>query len=392
MTKSVIITGRQVALSVVELESLYGADNLSITGSTAVTINLSPNKIEFNRLGGAMKLGKVLTELPFNNWSKIKDYLINNITNFLATMPNGKIKFGISCYDTDVSPAAINATALAIKKQAKAANHSMRVIPNKQTTLNSAQVLNNKLTDNELGLELLVIKNKKATIIAQTIAVQDIDAYAARDQARPKRDAKVGMLPPKLAQTIINLAHPASPENKTLLDPFCGTGVLLQEALLMGFNVIGSDIDKRMIEYSKINLEWLHNYQYYNASVSLEQADACDLSLSPAVNTIACETYLGRPFSVEPKSEILRDVVQDVNTIHKKFLKNITQQIKSDMRLCLAVPAWFTSRGIIHLPVLDQLTDMGYTRMSFVHTDNKDLIYHREGQIVGRELVILIRK
>jgi len=61
-------------------------------------------------------------------------------------------------------------------------------------------------------------------------------------------------------------------------------------------------------------------------------------------------------------------------------------------RLCLAVPAWQTGRNFKHLPLLDQLTDMGYNRVSFVHAGGNDLIYHREGQIVGRELVTLIRK
>ena len=33
-------------------------------------------------------------------------------------------------------------------------------------------------------------------------------AMLIRDQNRPKRDARVGMLPPKLAQIMINLANP----------------------------------------------------------------------------------------------------------------------------------------------------------------------------------------
>jgi 2-polyprenyl-3-methyl-5-hydroxy-6-metoxy-1,4-benzoquinol methylase len=100
--------------------------------------------------------------------------------------------------------------------------------------------------------------------------VQDIEAYGARDQARPARDARVGMLPPKLAQTIINLAA-GRPETRMdkhwdsadglgrfmVLDPFCGTGVILQEALLMGYSVYGSDIEPRMAEYTKKNLQWL---------------------------------------------------------------------------------------------------------------------------------------
>jgi hypothetical protein len=42
--------------------------------------------------------------------------------------------------------------------------------------------------------------------------------------------------------------------------------------------------------------------------------------------------------------------------------------------------------------VLDSLEDLGYTRRSFVHSGNDELIYHRVDQIVARELVVVTRK
>jgi len=45
-----------------------------------------------------------------------------------------------------------------------------------------------------------------------------------------------------------------------------------------------------------------------------------------------------------------------------------------------------------HLPVLDQLTDLGYNRMVLERVPAKDLLYFRPDQVVARELVILIRK
>jgi tRNA G10 N-methylase Trm11 len=267
----------------------------------------------------------------------------------------------------------------------------MRVVPNKEQSLNAAQVLNNKMTD-QLGMELVLVRNINKTILAQTTSVQDIDAYAARDQERPARDARVGMLPPKLAQIIINLASPA--KNSSLLDPFCGTGVLLQEALLMGLNAYGTDLEERMIDYSRKNLDWL-SQQYpqklEELTYLLETGDACTFEWQ-SFDTIACETYLGRPFSTEPNPDKLREVIQDVDTIHRKFLSNVARQTKTGFRMCIAMPAWHTKNGVKHLPMLDHLTDMGYTRISFVHSKNKDLVYHRENQIVGRELVALIRK
>ena len=115
------------------------------------------------------------------------------------------MKLGFSVYGLKVTPQQINASTLAIKKVIRSTGRSVRVVPNNELALNSAQVLHNQLTG-ALGWELIFVRDGDKTVLAQNIAEQDIEAYAARDQKRPKRDAKVGMLPPKLAQTIINLA------------------------------------------------------------------------------------------------------------------------------------------------------------------------------------------
>ena len=391
MFKSLCILGRQAAISLAELESLYGAAKIQPLPHNAALVDIRPSDIDFNRLGGTIKIAKVLAELPTSKWQEISNYLVKEVPKHLDYTPDGKVKFGISVYGLHVKSAQLNASGLAVKKASKVAGRSMRVIPNKESALNAAQVLNNKLTA-EHGMELLLVRNGQKTILAQTVNVQDIDDYARRDRSRPKRDAKVGMLPPKLAQTIINLAQPD--DGKSILDPFCGTGVILQEALLMGLDAYGTDYEQRMIDYSNTNLEWLastYGDRLEDLSYLLEPGDATNLKWQP-FDTIACETYLGQPFSAEPKPDKLNQVIRDVDTIYKKFLKNVAKQTPSGFRMCIAVPAWHTKSGIRHLPSLDRLTDMGYTRMSFAHAKTKDLIYHRDNQIVGRELIVLIRK
>lgn len=404
MFASLCILGRQPALGLAELESLFGADTIKPVGDSAALVDTTPAEIPHYRLGGTIKLCKVLTVIDTTDWNKLTDYLVEHVPKHVCCLMPGKVKFGISVYSMKVNPKAINATGLSVKKASKSVERSMRVVPNKEQELNAAQVLNNKMTD-ELGMELVLVRDGNKTILAQTVKVQDIDAYAARDQARPARDARVGMLPPKLAQIIINLAgtHTVNgsrpsidkvsmskvhKQQTTLLDPFCGTGVILQEAILVGYEAYGTDLEPRLIEYSEKNLVWLNtepkNYR-------LDVGDATNHTWQD-FDAVACETYLGRPFSTEPNSDKLREVIQDVDTIHRKFLKNIANQTKPSFRMCIAVPAWHTKSGVKHLPMLDRLDDLGYTRISFVHANNRELIYHREGQIVGRELVVLIRK
>ena len=61
-------------------------------------------------------------------------------------------------------------------------------------------------------------------------------------------------LHPKVARALVNLT--SINKNEVLLDPFCGTGGILIEAGLIGVNVIGSDIEEKMIEGCKKTLDF----------------------------------------------------------------------------------------------------------------------------------------
>ena len=85
--------------------------------------------------------------------------------------------------------------------------------------------------------------------------------------------------------------------------------------------------------------------------------------------------------------------MSEANAIASGFLLNIAPQIPTGTKLCLALPAWSLGNGTFkHLKMLDQLTDMGYNRLEFVHCKDHQLIYHRPDQIVARELTVLERK
>ncbi|MDO8591445.1 MAG: hypothetical protein Q7R60_00770 [bacterium] len=406
--KSLCILGRQPALGLAELESLYGAEHIRPLPGAAL-LDVPAGEINFKCLGGTIKVAQVLAVLPTNSWKSAYDHLASNMPKHLQHLPGGTFTLGVSVYGLDVKVQKLGADLLSLKKIIRSSGRSVRIVPNKTLELNSAQVLHNKLTHRG-AWELLLVRAGDQTYLAQTLFVQDIEAYGARDQARPKRDARVGMLPPKLAQILVNLSVPAENRESRMengeeipnsqfpirnsrvrvLDPFCGTGVILQEALLMGYHVIGSDIDQRMADYATENLKWLvQKYPDIEGSVALDMADACNYHW-PRFSCVASEVYLGRPLNSLPAADKLKEIINDVNTVTKKFLNNLAAQLKPGQPVCLAVPAWRRPNGgLIHLPVLDHLTDMGYNRVSFVHVANKDLLYFREDQIVARELLIL---
>ena len=413
--QSLLILGRQPAIGIAEVESLYGADKITPVGSKAVIVDIDPCLLAFDRLGGSLKFCKVLTELDTTNWNKITKFLIDVSPGHSERMPEGKMNLGISAIGLNVSPAKIESTSLSLKKAIRKTGRPVRVVPNKETEISTPQVIHNDLCSDR-GWEIYLIANGNKTIVAQTVKVQDIESYTKRDRERPKRDSKVGMLPPKLAQTLINLAAGKIPEeslqnicdipagqpipkpilNRTILDPFCGTGVVLQEAILMGYSVYGSDIDQRMIDYTIQNINnWLRGWHEYQTETSIEVGDATNIIWDnlERIDFVASETYLGRPFTSKPDAEILAQTISECNTIIKKFLQNIYKQIESGTRLCLAVPAWQISLSKFkHLPLIDSLSDIGYNRIKFEHAKYEDLVYARADQIVGRELLVITRK
>jgi len=394
--KSICLLGRQPALGLAELESLYGAEHLKPLAGTAL-LDIPADDIDFRRLGGTIKVARLLSVIDSTSWKDLAKYLIDNVPQHMQYQPEGKFTLGLSVYNLAVPLKQIEATLLEIKKLIRQSGKPVRVVPNKAPALNSAQVLHNKLT-HKGAWELIFIKDGRRTLLAQTLFVQDIEAYGARDQARPARDSRVGMLPPKLAQIMLNLAVgrlTEEIEDKTrirVLDPFCGTGVILQEALLAGFSVLGTDIEPKMVDYTRRNLKWLFEQQPgLEGSVAVELADATGFSW-PGFTTVASELYLGRPLNSLPAPDKLKEIVSDVNLITKKFLKNLAPQLKPGRTICLAVPAWRRPTGqLIHLPVIDQLTDMGYNYSDLKQVGRDQLVYFREDQIVARQLLRLER-
>ncbi len=410
--QSLLILGRQAELGFAELESLYGAAAIKPAGTQAAIVDVDPCLLAFDRLGGSVKFCKLLTTLDTTNWGNVEKFLLKVSADQSRMMPEGKMLLGLSLYDFNETIQRIEATGLSLKKTIRKTDRPVRLVPNKTAELNSASVLHNKLTGPN-GWELVFVRDGDKTHVAQTVKVQDIDAYTRRDRERPMRDTRVGMLPPKLAQIITNLAVGQLPQeklqnicdipagqpvpfnvlNKTILDPFCGTGVLLQEASLMGYHVVGTDLEPRMIKYSAGNLDWLHDlYNMPELESVLEVGDATDYQWTVQPDFVACETYLGRPFTAMPSPEIINQTISECNLIIKKFLKNIHSQLAPGTRLCLAVPAWQTRPGQHKsLPLVDQIHDLGYTEASFEHAQGP-LIYSREGQIVARQLLVITRK
>ena len=437
----IALLGRQPEISLAELAAVFGVDNVNRISQQFAKVQT--DQFDITTLGGTIKCAKVITELPASRTDKASllaasRFITQHYQAKWAHSPH-KITLGLSAYGLAVGARDVQKTGLILKSSLKKSGTSLRLIPNDQSALSTATAHNNKLGGSSHKVELLLVKTTDhCLIIAESRGVQNITAYTRRDRHRPKRDAFVGMLPPKLAQIMLNLAlgagslvHHRAHDNSTtgripaissksnasgnavrrtidlserpdsnpltevgrqhplILDPFCGTGTVLQEALLAGYDVVGTDLSQKMVDYTTENLSWLQStFTTPGHIIDIHQADATTHRWpnSESLAAIVCETYLGQPFSAPPAPQKLAEVVGNCNHIITSFLTNIRPQLAPNTPLCIAVPAWYDASGqATHLPLIKHLQKLDYHHLN----RRTPLIYRRPDQVVARELLIL---
>lgn len=367
-----VILGRETKISLAELEALFSSSKVKQVAPNLAIV--TAKYVDINRLGGALKVAKVLDESPLE---------------YLSQLPDGKITLGVSDYSARATQKSAWTLALKYKNLLKRHGRNVRLIPGKSATISTATAHHNQLGEKLNHIEIIKFGDHFAT----SVGTQNITSYAKRDQARPARDAFVGMLPPKLAQILINLATAGAKDGR-ILDPFCGTGVVLQEASLMGYQIYGTDLSEKMINYSERNLSWLAGrYSDIQAKPQLEVGDATAHQWKPAPDYVASEIYLGHPMSTPPVEIKFRTEKESAEALLTSFLKNLGSQIKSGTQIALAIPAWLRQNGKYSgLDIIDRLDNLGYNLIKYRYATYDDLLYYREGQIVARQIIVLRKK
>jgi tRNA G10 N-methylase Trm11 len=215
------------------------------------------------------------------------------------------------------------------------------------------------------------------------------------------------MLPPKLAQVMINLL-PKRPH--IIYDPFCGNGTILQEALIMRYKIIGSDILKDRAYDTIQNLLWLQEGLDFNISpekmvfkLDAQKVTGEDLPENP--DAIVSEVYLGPPLDTKTSEREIQETTNELGLMYKEFFNNTYKNLPSVECIVLALPFYKLKNKEYHLDIFDQIQKIGYNTISPLEKlkNNRDLLteytparksvlYSREEQIVGREIIILKRK
>lgn len=366
------------------------------------------------RLGGIIKIMQILDSLGRKKIqgpsSVFKDYFDAKILKekFLGGS-SGKIQIGISLYPMARGlPLRGEARRLGmtIKKILAASGASVRIVlpQDEALSLPSVVVTNERVTDKGAEIDFLV--GTERIYLARTLTVQDFEDYGRRDYQRPVRDSRVGMLPPKVAQVMINLAQlPAMPGAKTaLLDPFVGSGTILQEAMIMGYRGVGADISQRAVDNAEKNLLWIKNrYKLPPSRFELVVSDVKDLlSNIPSLDyeAIITEGTLGPAYAEPPAEKQIKENFKNLEKIYLNAFRVSKTILKPGKKVVIALPAYRQGRSYHFFPIVDKITALGYTaldpippvlteRFDFLQvTERNSIIYDRKDQFVSREIFI----
>ncbi|RMD59222.1 methyltransferase domain-containing protein [Candidatus Parcubacteria bacterium] len=371
------VLGNHPHLSRLEVEAVLAQSNCRLLSEKILAV-ASPQTLEeeklIKRLGGTIKIGRLNAQCK--DWQQLKQ----NLSAALAAWapPQQKIYFGFSTYGFK-NDFNIKSLAMELKKQWRQKGFSVRWVTSRSPELSSVVAEQNKLLTPQ-GKELVIIKDKKSFWWGETRAVQPFKEWSLLDYGRPCRDDRSGMLPPKLARIMINLARPQT--NQTILDPFCGSGTILTEAAQLGnFQLWGSDLSKKAIANSQENLLWLKNKLNLKFKMRLLTADVARLSQyfgTSSVNRIITEPYLG-----PQRGKIdIKKTTATLNRLYTQALKQFWLLLKPGGRVVMVWPIFYQNGKKYFLsPALGKFQPL--------KTNPECLIYHRPQQKVWRQIVIL---
>jgi len=291
-----------------------------------------------------------------------------------------------------------------IKKALTESGLSVRVVLPEFNSLSLASVAVSKNQLMEKGAEIVLIAGKEKVYTAKTLCVQDFEDYGRRDYQRPIRDEQQGMIPPKVAQIMLNLS--GAKKSETVLDPFCGIGTIIQEGLLLGFKMLGSDINRVAIRGSEQNLEWFRNRYHVPAGKYIVNiSDAREVSKlitdKQPVSAIVTEGTLGPLYSQFPKDDEILKNFNDLSKLYKESFEDFAKFLPPKSKIVMCVPAYRKGRdNYIMLESLDFAKNLGYNLLELVPkkianqmkflklTERKTAIYDRKDQIVAREIAV----
>ena len=366
------------------------------------------------KLGGTWLIAKQIGRSPQATLDAVPKMLADQCKGI-----RGKVTFSIRA--ENITPHELAGLYRSCKETLKKSGRPVRYVGNERKPAATALLRDEGLVDPEgdagkHGCEIVILRDEEFLWVGRTVAAQDPDAYAKRDMEKPVRDTRAGMLPPKLAQVMLNFgkwlvrgARKDAVEPLIVLDPFCGTGVIPLESLHRRWHVLASDASTKAVQGCEKNIEWLRKEEKIGKTVALSAVSKHDATepfdfsavkereLRRGPDVVVTETHLGPALNDRPTVKDVQKWKAESEELESAFLENAKATLPG-VPLALMLPVWYLRTGPVFLErVWATIEKLGFVPVlppgakASIH-GRTSLLYRRPDQVVGREIVLLRAK
>jgi len=382
--------GREYRLSLAEIWKVFpNAHFLHTDQKIALLTNITRQEIleKADRLGGTIKIMEISATADTPD---IHDFLALCISQEMQNKESGqKISFALNTYWIRENQKNLIMKA---KKSVQASGFNARFINKDWENTSSVQIIKEALIAKKTDWNL--VSDGKKNYFWVSLFVQDIYGYSNRDYDK-ERNMHIGMLPPKLAQIMINLTgiHP-----QNIYDPFVWLGTIGIESALAGNTLFfGSDHNDKMVQASFSNLEKISETNLIEYAVFHQDARFLhEVKIWEQVDTIVSEGYLWEIMTQKNITlERIWEQRKKLRELYMHFFENLTKTGWKGT-IVISFPFWnlewkhvyfeeiytILEKYVIILPLLPEA-------ISAQATKSGSLLYKRKEQLVGREIFAL---
>jgi tRNA G10 N-methylase Trm11 len=244
------------------------------------------------------------------------------------------------------------------------------------------------------GVDFIIVRGRRSEpIFGQTIACSDVLGFEKRDLSRSYQDPTMTM-GPRLARLLVNLCMTKA--MGTILDPFCGLGTILQEAMMLRYNVVGVDISRSNVQRTRANLSWI--VKTYDGTkklrIEVKRGDSLQLSKEaiPAVQGIATEPILVPKYEENPDPITARESIESTRLLYTEFLKAARSILMDGSKMSIVSPAIIDKTGMEHrLSLSRAIEEAGFK--NYVSSEKVEYPIRVESskrRIVQRDIYVMV--
>jgi len=314
--KQVFILGRNPELSRQEIFAYLRARGVKydeVFFERNILLLESDASVDIQELGGTMKAGKnigVFSKGEFYNYMKKNELVPSDKFSFVV-YGNG---------DAEILKAKFKAEKKkAVQKQGR---RKIRFQDGDEEFLGTADF---NLFFHEIG------KNIYFGLVEDEY---DYSSVEKRDMGKPVRREELA-ISPRLSKILINLSE--AKEGDFLLDPFCGIGGILIEALVKNINVFGIDKDRNAVNDAEKNLKWLLENYGIKTRYTLKNSDALNVP-DLKFDAIATETPLGELLKKKPSENECRRIIENFERLIVPILRRFKVVKKPMAKIAITFP------------------------------------------------------